>query len=117
MACMTNQWLKTYPQRDRFNYPVSVNIKDWVHMDNFNSSLDRGIMPEAYEKQDLYGFRERAHIVFTLELEKKEEVGFGYGDELHEEVHHKIYFTQSDVESLLKSLLLKKESKLIMMQN
>ena len=103
MAYMTNQWLKSLPQRWVFHYPVSVDIKDWVYMDNYNGV--RGDLPEARDRQDLW--KESAHIVFTLELEKEEEAGYGYGEELQEEVHHKIYFTQSDVELLLKSLLLK----------
>ena len=107
MAYMTNQWLKSNPQRQVFHYPVSVGIKDWVYMDNFNINLRTETMPEAHDTIDLYGVRESAHIVFTLELEKEEEAGHGYGEELKEEVHHKIYFTQSDVEFLLKSLLLK----------
>ena len=101
MAWMTNQWLKSLPDRDVYHNPVSVDIKDLINMDNFE--FGGGIPEVGYDRQDLW--KEGHDIVYTLELKKNEEAR--YNEELIEEMHQRIYFTQSDVEFLLKSLLLK----------
>ena len=104
MAYMTNQWLKSLPQRWVFHYPVSVDIKDLINMDNFE--FGSGVVPEDADSNQ-ESWKEKMDIVFTLELEKKEEAGYGYGEALVEKMYQRIYFTQSDVEFLLKNLLIK----------
>lgn len=89
MAYMTNQWLKTEKNNNRFHYPVSIDFKNADSM---------------YESADARGrevWEEKNNISFTLELEKKEDAGYGYGKALIEKTHQRIYFTKTDVEFLI----------------
>ena len=72
MAYMTNQWLKSLPQRWVFHYPVSVDIKDLINMDNFE--FGSGVVPEDADSNQ-ESWKEKMDIVFTLELEKKKRLG------------------------------------------
>ena len=93
MAYMTNQWLKSSSKTHRFHYPISVDIK------SFYSLQGTDWKRELWEEEN--------DIAYTLELEKKEEAGYGYGEPLIEELHQRIYLTQADVELLLFYLLKK----------
>jgi len=93
MAYMTNQWLKSLSKTHRFHYPVSVDIKSFYLLEGTDW------------KRELW--EEENDITYTLELEKKEDVGYGSGEPLIEETHQRIYLTQADVELLIWNLLKK----------